>query len=120
VDQFARNPYGYVLHGPTAEAATFNGTSVDLTGGLFSLTNGAQAHLHILAADGVAWTLKVQHSANDSAWADLITFSANGTAITAERATASGTINRYVRMIGSKAGGTSLTAVCTFSPVNAP
>ncbi len=42
-------------------------------------------------------TVKIQDSANDSTWADLITFTNITTAPTAERVTVSGTIDRYVR-----------------------
>ena len=42
-------------------------------------------------------TVKIQDSANNSDWADLITFSTSSAA-SAERKTVTGTVNRYVRL----------------------
>ena len=41
-------------------------------------------------------TVKIEDSANNSDWADLITFSTSSAA-SAERKTVTGTVNRYVR-----------------------
>lgn len=63
---------------------------------------GASAYFNILALD-VACTVsafKVQHSADNSTWADLLTTGLAGTAVGADRQATSGstTINRYIRV----------------------
>lgn len=97
-------PFGVVLAPGTSLSATTNGTSVDNAA---ASTNGLVAMLHVTATASGSWTLKVQHSTNDSTWADLITFSANGSAITSERGTSSGTVNRYLRFQATRTAGTS-------------
>lgn len=89
---------GVSLHALTAETATANSTSHD---GTASTANGGAGYLHVTAntMNGNC-VFKVQHSADNSTWADLVTFSTVATTITtAERVTvASGTtVNRYLR-----------------------
>lgn len=72
-----------------------------------SSANGGMAVLHVTAnsISGGATTIKVQHSTNNSTWADLITFTAVSASTTAKQLSAvSGTINRYVRATASTAG----------------
>jgi hypothetical protein len=71
-----------------------------------AVTGICGASLHIwLAAAADTYVVKVQHSTNNSTWADLITFTANGSALTSERQTvASGTINKYRRVIATRTG----------------
>lgn len=72
-----------------------------------SSANGAAALLHVTAntIGGGTTTIKVQHSANDSTWADLITFTAVGAgAVTSELSPVAGTVNRYLRATASTAG----------------
>jgi hypothetical protein len=72
-----------------------------------SSTNGGTAILHVTAnsVSGGATTIKVQHSADDSTWADLITFSAvSASTVTSEQKVVTGTINQYVRVTASTAG----------------
>lgn len=105
---------GYVLLPRAARTTSGNGTSKDDTA---SSSNGATAILHCTAASGTSPTLavKVQHSADNSTWADLITFTTL-TAAGAERKVVSGTVNRYVRAIWT-IGGTSpsFTFAVTFA-----
>ena len=71
-----------------------------------SSANCAAATLHVPTntVNGNT-TIKVQHSANDSSWADLISFTAVGsTAKTSEIKAVSGTVNRYLRVTASTAG----------------
>ena len=50
-------------------------------------------------------TIKVQHSANDSSWADLITFTVVGASTKlGEIKAVTGTVNRYLRVTASTAG----------------
>jgi len=62
-----------------------------------STANGAKAFLHLTAFSGTDITIKVQDSADNLAWADLITFTlASG--VTSESVSASGTVDRYLRV----------------------
>lgn len=60
-------------------------------------TNGAQAYLHVFSFTGTSCTISIEDSADDSAWASLIAFTA-ATGKTSERKTVSGTVDRYVRV----------------------
>ena len=105
---------GVALHDLTAETATGNGTSVD---NATSSANGGVANLHVTAVSGTtpSATIKVQHSTDNSVWADLITFTA-ATAKTAERKEVTGTVNRYVRATWTISGTTpSFTFAVAFA-----
>lgn len=72
-----------------------------------SSTNGGMGVLHVTANSitGGTTTIKVQHSADNSTWADLITFTAVSASTTTQQLSAvTGTINRYVRATASTAG----------------
>ena len=70
-------------------------------------TKGAFAILHVPAntvAGGVT-TIKVQHSADNSTWVDLIAFTTiAATTKTSQISTTAATVNRYVRATASTAG----------------
>ena len=75
-------------------------TSVDNAA---SSANGGVANLHatVNTLTGGTAVLKVQHSPDNTTWADLITFTAIAASTTASQQSAvSGTVNRYVRAIG--------------------
>jgi hypothetical protein len=95
-----------------------NGTITNtLTGAsVLDPTNAAQtaacgAVLHVWQATAAdTYVIKVQHSANDSTWADLLTFTATGAALLAERqVAASGTINKYRRILATRTGSAGNT-----------
>jgi len=88
---------GKLLHPLAARTVTFNGSSLDNGA---SSANGGRANIHVTSITGT-WTFKVQHSPDDSVWADLITFVAM-TAIGAQTLEVSGTIDRYTRIIGTE------------------
>lgn len=105
---------GAVLHPLGAETATGNDTSIDQAA---ATSNGGVAHLHVTAVSGTTPnnTVVVQHSSDNSTFADLITFTA-ATAVTAERKTVTGTVNRYVRTKRTISGTTpSFTYMCAFA-----
>lgn len=106
---------GVLLAAATAHSATTNGSSVD---GGASTALGARANLHVTANTRTDTTvIKVQHSADNSTWADLITFTtvATGTTVS-QTATASGTVNRYLRATTTIAAGTgSITYTLSLS-----
>jgi len=104
------------LHALGADTATANNTSVDNT---TSSTNGGYATLHVTANTMNGTDIfKVQHSSDNSTWADLSTFSTvASTTVTAERKTvASGTtVNRYLRSTLTAAGTGSITYHINFA-----
>ena len=109
---------GVLLAANQVVSALIANSSVDNTA---STTNGGVAHLHVTAntRNGAA-TIKVQHSANNSTWADLVVFTATtNSTTTSERVevAAGTTINRYIRAnISSVAGSTgSLTLTVGFA-----
>ncbi len=109
---------GVLLAGSQTVSSVTANTSVDNT---TSSTNGGVAHLHVTTntRNGAA-TIKVQHSANNSTWADLVVFTATTSATTtSERieVAAGTTVNRYVRAnISAIAGSTgSVTLTVGFA-----
>lgn len=102
---------GVMLHALEAETGTGNFSSVDQTA---SSSNGGIANLHVTAFSGTNCTIKVQDSANNSTWADLITFS-SVTGVTQQRATVTGTVDRYVRCIISAGTFSSVTFAVSFA-----
>jgi hypothetical protein len=106
---------GVLLAAATTHSTTTSGSSVD---GTASSALGARANLHVTANTRSAnTTIKVQHSADNSTWADLITFAVVGaTTTTSETLTATGTINRYLRATTTIASGTgSITYTLSLS-----
>lgn len=106
---------GVILAGNAAHSTSTNGASVD---GAASSSLGARANLHVTANTRSAnTTIKVQHSADNSTWADLITFTVVGaTTLTSETRTATGTVNRYLRATTTIASGTgSITYTVSLS-----
>jgi hypothetical protein len=91
---------GVVLHNLTADGGSAgNSTSVDNAA---ATANGGVAFLHYTAftGGGANLTIKVQHSTNNSTWADLVTFGVVATGIfSAQRSVvaAATTVNRYLR-----------------------
>jgi hypothetical protein len=102
---------GVVLQDLSAETTTFNGSSVD-NGSDSSF--GGVGHIHVTAFSGTNATVKIQDSANDADWADLITFtSITGTGT--ERKTVSGTVDEYLRFAITTDNFTSMTIACCFA-----
>jgi hypothetical protein len=100
--------YGIFLVDVDAITATTDGAARDNSA---SSANGLVAHLHVVenAHDDDA-IFKIQHSADNSTWADLITFTTvPTTVVTSERSEATGTINRYLRAQATLAGTGSIT-----------
>lgn len=107
--------YGVWLTYNTAYTAATNGTAVD---GVASSARGSVANLHVTTnTRSTAVTIKVQHSTDNSVWADLITFTNTvASTLTSERKTTTGTVNRYVRVQVTPTAGTgSITLSVAFS-----
>lgn len=83
------------LHPLGEETATGNGTGVD--NGV-STPDGAVAYLHVTDVTAGSVAVKVQHSTDNTAWVDLITF-ATATVPGSQRVKVAGTVNRYLRTI---------------------
>ena len=83
--------------GKVTHSSATNVTSIDNSA---STSDGASAYLQVFAVSSGTCVVKVQHSTNNSSWSDLITFT-GADDITSERATSSGTVNRYLRVISS-------------------
>lgn len=100
---------GVVLQSLAAKTATGNGTSYD---GTASSSAGFVAALHVTAASGTtpSLTARVEHSADNSTWATLGTFTAATSANSSEVITGTGTVNRYLRAAWTISGtGPSFT-----------
>ena len=85
---------GVILKEHDAETSIGNFASVD--NGASSLFGGV-GHLHVVSFTGTDATIKITDSANDSTFADLISFT-QVTAVGAERLSAAGTVDRYARV----------------------
>ena len=99
---------GKVIEALTAQTANGNSSSLDNSA---SSASGGSGYLQVTAKSGTSPTMavKVQHSADDSSFADLITFT-TASDLTAERKTVSGTVNRYLR-VNRVVGGSSSPSV---------
>lgn len=96
---------GWALaHGTITNTTTGTGFD-DPTAGAVTAACGATLHIWTACAADT-YVVKVQHStALGSGYADLITFTANGSALTVERqVVASGTVNRYRRILATRTG----------------
>ncbi len=102
--------HGRLLHPLGAETVSFNGSSHDNAA---SSANGGRGTIHVTSCTGT-WTIKVQHSTNDSLWVDLITFTA-ATAATSQTVEVTGTVNRYLRIIGTEDVAGTVTFVGGFA-----
>ena len=102
-------PWGVVLHPETSLAATTNGASVNNGA---ATTNGLHANIHVTVSSGGTWAFKIQHSTDGAAWADLVSFTINGSAINSEHVSVAGTVNQYLRFVATRTSG-SVTPFCT-------
>lgn len=107
--------FGVVLFNNAAVTADTNHASVD---NLAATTNGAAAILHVTsvsASDSIV--VKVQHSTDNSVWADLITFTSAAAQTKELKEVAFGTtVNRYVRATSDVTGtGVSITYGLSFA-----
>jgi len=94
-------------------AVNTTGSSGAGTGGSFVLSstvNGAAGIQAVSAFSGLTGAVnKIQHSPDDSTWADLITFVNVTTAPGAQRVTSAGTVDRYTRYVRDVTGSGSFT-----------
>lgn len=96
--------YGYALQHATITNTT---TTTAYNWATDAVTDACAGVLHIWTACAAdTYVVKIQHCATvDGSYADLITFTLNGSAIGAERITAaSGTINKYLKVVATRTG----------------
>jgi hypothetical protein len=104
---------GKILQVLEAKTADWNQASVDNSA---SSANGGSGYMQCTAGTGFsAFQGKIQHSADDASWADLITFTSSVSDPYAERITVTGTVNRYLRFTGNVTGTGSITIFAGFS-----
>jgi hypothetical protein len=110
---------GYVIHALGAETADGNGTAVDRGDSpITPTTHGAAVAIHVTAYSGLtSAAIKVQHSTDNSVWADLVAF----TSVTAvgweKKLVADGTtVNRYLRVVTDVTGTGSVTFLVSVAP----
>jgi len=102
---------GVVLQPLATKTVVVNNASVD---GSASSAFGGVGHLHVTVFSGTSGTVNIEHSANDSAWANLITF-ASVTGVTSQRLAVTGTVNRYLRFAVTADVFTSMTVFASFA-----
>lgn len=102
---------------PTSFSVPVNCTTGG-TGGSFvlcSTVNGGVGYQAISAYSGFTGVVgKIRHSADDTTYADLITFTNVTTGPIAERLTVSGTVNRFTCSTGTVTGAGSITPFVGF------
>ena len=78
-------------------------TAFDDTHNSASSASGGSGYLQAISLASGNVVLKIQHSADNSSWADLITYSSLATSgvPTAVRTEVTGTVNRYLRIIST-------------------
>lgn len=97
--------HGYALAHDTITSTT-TGTGFDDISGA-AVTAACSGTLHVWTPTSTdTYVVKIQHSTTlGSGYADLVTFTLNGTARNSERvAVASGTVNRYRRIVATRTG----------------
>lgn len=106
---------GVVLQELEAKTADWNTEGADSVDNGASSANGGAGYLQVVAYTGFTNVVfKIRHSADDVTYADLITFT-TVTAISAQRATVAGTVNRHLAVDGNVTGAGSVTPMVGFS-----
>lgn len=110
---------GYIVHAWAAETASANGTSVDRGAAPATpTTGGLAAALHCTVYSGFTnVSVKVQHSTDNSTWADLVTFTTFTNTASERKTLAKGTtVNRYLRTVTTVTGTGSATFLVAVAP----
>lgn len=103
----------FLMHALQA-SGTNNGTSVDNSA---SSSNGGIFHVHLYNDDATDVDVKVQHSSDNSSWADLATV--NNLSSTRDygsaEVAAGTTVNRYLRAVATVTGGDTFLVSAAFA-----
>lgn len=102
--------FGKLLHPLGSDTVSTNSASLDNSA---SSANGGRGTLHVTVCTGT-WTIKIEHSTDNSTWASLITFTA-ATGATSQTVEVTGTVNRYLRVTSSEDVAGTATFVCGFA-----
>jgi hypothetical protein len=102
-DYAAVMPGWMLAHATVTNTAT--GTGV-LDPADAAVTKACAGSLHVWDSTATdTYVVKVEHSSDNVNWADLVTFTMNGTALGAEVVkVASGTVNKYRRALATRTG----------------
>jgi hypothetical protein len=104
---------GVILEPDSARTVSWTGAAVD---NAVLTSNGGAGHLQVTAYSGLTGVVaKVQHSVDNSVWVDLVTFTNVTSAPNAQRIAVSGTVNRWLRSIGTVTGTGSITVMSGFA-----
>lgn len=92
-------------HALAARTGTSTGTGVD---GTAATSAGAAAYLHVTGRNGAASAVvKIQDSADNSTFADIVTFATVAADHASERVEIAGAVRRYTRASWTVTGGTA-------------
>lgn len=106
---------GIVLQELEAKTADWNTEGADSVDNGASSAGGGAGYLQVKAYTGFTNVVfKVRHSADDSTYVDLVTFT-TVTAIGAQRVAVAGTVNRHLAADGNVTGSGSVTPMVGFS-----
>lgn len=103
-----------LYHGTTTTSFTGSGF-LDVSAAAATATCGATLHIWGTALAADTYVIKVQDSADstngsDGTWADLVTFTLNGSALGSERViVASGTVDKYRKVVATRTGSAGNT-----------
>jgi len=107
---------GIVLQHLTAKTVDWNTEGAESQDAGASSSGGGAGYLHVTALSGfTGFVGKIRHSADDSTYADLVTFSNVTSAPAAQRGTVAGTVNRHLAFDGNVTGSGSITVMAGFA-----
>jgi hypothetical protein len=105
--------FGAVIHELKSESSDSSSTAHDNAA---ATTNGGVGFLHMTANGVASVTVKIQHSTNNSVWADLVTFTSSNVATSERIVLAAGTtVNRYLRATWSSFISPGITFAVLFA-----
>lgn len=93
---------------------TASGTASATVDGAALSTGGGVGYLHAIFAGTGTFTVKIQDSADDSTYVDLLTFSVVSAGTVAERITVTGDVDRYTRAVHTMAGSGTASFQASF------
>ena len=106
-DANTQNPMGVVLANQQYTETTSSGSHDNEA----ASTAGWHAILQVTATVSGDYAFVIQDGTNDSDWATLGTFLADGSAVTSEHLSGTGTVDRYVRVTATKTTGTATVSI---------
>lgn len=106
---------GIVLQHVTAKTVDWNTEGAESQDNTVSSAAGGSGYLQVTALSGFTGFIgKIRHSADDSTYADLVTFTNVTSAPAAQRVTVAGTVNRHLAFNGDVTGSGSIQVMAGF------